>query len=636
MTENRGVPDRNSSQKSSLGRVSRQRSKVQRADSSARASAVVSGAVDEVAVKPSSATALKPPLGSRVKNLCLDWRFVSSLGLMTTIGLTTVSALFLLKIPALPNCPSIFWPLASASMRMQCAQLAASKRTAKDLIEAIDLVGTLPKDHPLYEEASRWIEDWSKELLDVAQEEFNNGHLKAAIVAARKIPIHAVAAKQVEARIKQWEGIWSEAESIVKRVDEFLAKRNWRDAFNEATKLLALENPYWQTNRYTEIGTRIATAKDEITKMNQADQAIRDGNADELLKTLQALDTIPNQSALYKEAQDIKSRMGKRLITLAEEAADRGQFDEALRITNKIPDGLNLKQETEDFIALIGAQSKAAKGNSLEIEEAISQASRIPVGRPLYDRAQKLVSRWQDELRDIALLDRARELARAGSPEAIQAAITEVSTIGSGNARYREAREFIEKESRKLQVKPIKSTVSAPIPAADQPLSSIPSPSATPANPSPISSNEYQPLLEQATRLAESGDLASAIATAQQIPPDSLLYNQAQGRISKWQTRSDAEQGLQQAIARAGAGNPNDLLDAIAIAQQVPNNNPLKAQANQSIEQWSEQILQAAIGQSAYDSPGAISLAGRIPAGTAAFSQAQINISRWKKELGQR
>ena len=130
--------------------------------------------------------------------------------------------------------------------------------------------------------------------------------------------------------------------------------------------------------------------------------------------------------------------------------------------------------------------------------------------------------------------------------------------------------------------------------------------------------------------------MPSAIATAQQIPPDSLLYNQAQGRISKWQTRSDAEQGLQQAIARAGAGNPNDLLDAIAIAQQVPNNNPLKAQANQSIEQWSEQILQAAIWQSAYDSPGAIALAGRIPAGTAAFSQAQINISRWKKELGQR
>ena len=639
MTENRGVPDRNSSQKSRLGQVSSQRSKLQKADSSVRASAVISGAVAEVAVKSLSATASEtPPLRSRIKNLCLDWRFVSSLGLMTTIGLTTVSTVFLLKIPALPNCPSIFWPLASASMRMQCAQLAASKRTAKDLIEAIDLVGTLPKDHPLYEEASRWIEDWSKELLDVAQEEFNNGNLKAAIAAARKIPTHAVAAKQVEARVKQWESVWSEAEGIVRRVDEFLAKRNWRDAFNEATKLLALENPYWQTSRYTEIGERIATAKDEITKMNQADQAIKDGSADELLKTLQALETIPNQSALYEEAQEIKSRMGKRLFTLAEEAADRGQFDEALRIANKLPDGLNLKQETEDFIALIGAQSKASKGNSLEIEEAISQASRIPVGRPLYDRAQKLVSRWQGELRDIAKLDRARELARAGNPEAIQAAIAEASSIGSGNARYREAREFIEKESSKLQIKPVRSTVSAPIPAADPIVASPPTPAAnTQPGDAPIAStNEYQPFLEQATRLAESGDLPSAIATAQQIPSDSPLYNQAQSRISKWQTRSDAEQGLQQAIARAGAGNPNDLLDAIAIAQQVPSNNPLKAQANQSIEQWSEQILQAAIGQSAYDAPGAISLAGRIPAGTAAFSQAQINISRWKKDLGQR
>jgi hypothetical protein len=618
MTEKRGVPDRKSSKKPPLGKFSHQRSPNLNPQPSSQPSNVAT---------PSPSPKDPVRLRSRAKKLLFDWRFVTTLGLITTLGLTTVSALFLLKIPALPNCPSIFWPLASASLRLQCAQLAASKRTAKDLIEAIELVGTITKDHPIYEEASRWIEEWSKELLDAAQEEFNNGDLKAAIAAARKIPAHAAAAKQVDSRIKQWESIWSEAEAIVKKVDAFLAKRNWRDAFNEATKLLSLENPYWQNKRYTELGERIATAKEEITKIGQADRALEDGNADDLLKALQEIETIPDNSALYKDVQDLKPRIGKRLITLAEAAADRGSFDEALRIANKIPESLKTQQDTDDFILLVSAQSKASKGNSLEIEEAISQAARIPEGRPLYARAQTLITRWQTEIRDIAQLDRARDLARAGNPEGIQAAIAEAAAIGVTNPKYREARDFIEKESSKLQIKPPKAEIPSP---------TLPETSPSPTIPDSPNIAQAQPILEQANRLAEAGDLPSAIAMAQQIPADSPLYEQAQARINQWQTRSNAEQGLQQAIARAGAGNPDDLLDAIAIAQQVPNNSSLKTQAKQAIDQWSEQILQAAIGQSAYDAPGAIALASRIPAGTSAFSQAQINISRWKKEIGQR
>ncbi len=619
MTEKRGVPDRKPTRKPLLGNLSRQRSQD------------LTENLSSVAVQTRQNPSLEPRLRlrSRAKKLLLDWRFVTTVGLITTIGLTTVSAIFLLKIPALPNCPSIFWPLASASIRLQCAQIAASKRTAKDLIEAIELVGTVSKDHPIYEEASRWIEEWSKELLDVAQEEFNKGDLKAAIAAARKIPTHAAAAQQVDSRIKQWETLWSEAESIVKKVDAFLAKRNWRDAFNEATKLLSIDNPYWQNKRYTELGERIATAKDEITKIGQADRALEDGSADDILKALQDIDTIPETSALHKDVQDLKPRIGKRLIALAEAAADRGNFDDALRIANKIPDSLQIKQDTDDFIALVGAQSKAAKGNALEIEEAMSQAARIPEGRPLYARAQNLIARWQAEVRDLAQLNRARDLARAGNPEGIQAAIAEAAGIGSSNPKYREARDFIEKESSKLKIK----APAAPAASPTVPENFTPASETTPSTPNVA---QYQPFLEQANRLAESGDLPNAIATAQQIPATSPLYDQAQTRISQWQTRSSAEQGLQQAIARAGAGNPDDLLDAIAIAQQVPNNSSLKAQAKQAIDQWSEQILQAAIGQSAYDAPGAIAIASRIPAGTAAFSQAQINISRWKKEIGQR
>ena len=563
---------------------------------------------------------------SRVKRVVLDWRFVTIAGLILTTSLTTISIAFILKLPAIPNCPSIFWPLATASIRLHCAQIAAGKRTVPDLIEAIELVSGLPKDHPLYQEASRWIEDWSNDLLDLAQDKFNTGKLDEAIAAAKKIPSHAAAAKKVEERIATWKRVWKEAEDIVAKVDKFLSKRNWKDAFNEATKLLAVDNPYWQTQRYTEIGEQIATAKDEITKLASADRAIENGNADELVKAFKGLETIPEKSTIYKDAQDMKPRIGQRLMTLAENAADRGNLDEALSIANKIPEGIKVKQDLDDFIALVSAQSKAKKGQLIEIEDAISQAERIPFGRPLYARAQRLAARWKAEARDIAQLDRARDLARSGSPEALQAAIAEAGMIGFSNPKYKEARAFIDKNNTQLQT------------------------------------DQDQNILDQANAIAAAGDQTSiqnAIDLARQIQSGRPLYSQAQAQIKSWSAAlrsqdnspvsptnprstspdsplSQDESLLAQAnaVAQSGGGRPDDLLSAISIAQQVSGTG--RDQAQQLIEQWSGQVLNAAMGQAAYDAPGAIAIASRVPVGTAAYSQAQSNIAAWKKQIGQR
>ncbi len=560
---------------------------------------------------------------ARLKSIVLDWRFVTISGLILTTSLTTLSIAFILKLPAVPNCPSIFWPLASASMRLHCAQIAASKRTVNDLIEAIELVSSLPKDHPLYAEASRWIEDWSTELLDLAQEKFNTGKLDEAIAAAKKIPSHAVAAQQVEERIKTWKQIWAEAEAIVAKVDQFLEKRNWRDAFNQSTKLLAIDNPYWQSTRYSEISERITTAKKEIEILAQADRAIENNNSDDLLKAFKDLETIPEKSALYKVVQDLKPRIGKRLMTLAENAADRGDFDESLKIANKIPDGIKVKQDLDDFIALVSAQSKAKKGDLMEIEDAISQAERIPAGRPLYNRAQRLATQWKAEARDIAQLNRAKDLARAGDPSGLQAAIAEASNISASNPKFKEARDFIDKNNSKLQ------------------------------------SNQDQITLDQAISMAAGGDIASletAIGIARQITSTSALYSQAQAQIKSWtaaikQQESPittqptvspdspltADQSLltqANALAQSNGGRPDDLLQAISLAQQVSGS--ARSQAKQSIDQWSDQVFQAAVGQAAFDQAGAIALASRIPAGSAAYNQAQTQIAAWKKQIGQR
>ncbi|NJO51532.1 MAG: hypothetical protein HC840_21225 [Leptolyngbyaceae cyanobacterium RM2_2_4] len=92
-------------------------------------------------------------------------KFWAIASVLTLTGVSVISVALLLKLPAVPNCPSIFWPTASASLRLYCAQLAANKQTASDLLEAIELVNSLPADHPLRPEINRYMRNGRSRFL---------------------------------------------------------------------------------------------------------------------------------------------------------------------------------------------------------------------------------------------------------------------------------------------------------------------------------------------------------------------------------------------------------------------------------------------------------------------------------------
>ena len=107
-------------------------------------------------------------------------------------GATTL----LLKLPKTPQCSRVFWPVASASMRLYCAQLSADERTVDSLLRAIELVASLPADHPLHTEVERNIEEWATSILNLAEDEFQSGKLEEAIKTVKRIPDDVEAYKQ--------------------------------------------------------------------------------------------------------------------------------------------------------------------------------------------------------------------------------------------------------------------------------------------------------------------------------------------------------------------------------------------------------------------------------------------------------
>jgi hypothetical protein len=558
----------------------------------------------------------------------MDWRWLTLIGLGVTASLTTFSIAFLFKLPTVPNCPAVFWPLASGSLRLHCAQIAANKQTVKDLLEGIRLLNTLGQDHPLYPEASRLIEQWSSDILDLAEAEFQAGRIQEAIAAARQIPSNSAAHQVVDQRITQWESVWAKAEKIFEIAIDILKQGNWRDAQTQSARLLSIDNTFWQTTKYQELSNLVVATRDDINKLGKAERALDYGGADDLVASIQEVAGIQASSFVHDKAQSLIPKLGHKMLDLAREALDRRDSNAALEIVNRIPVITKLQPEIDDFRILAQAQSQAWEGGVLNLEDAIATAKRIQTNRPAYAQAQSLIARWHLQIKDATQIAQAEKLAQAGD---LREAIAEASAIPLSNPLGQDARDFVEKTQ------------------------------------SEIETQEDEPILDQAGQLAAQGDIDSlqtAIAQAQAIAPGRALYDQAQRRIRQWSDqlktlqktqfppldspeasfdpdlsdtnsiRLQAEQALQQARTTAEPGTPDALSAAISLAQTVPSASSLQMEATMAIAQWSEQMLQMAREQASADLSGALAIAEKVPPGSSAYLDARQQISQWRRLLG--
>jgi soluble cytochrome b562 len=535
-----------------------------------------------------------------------SWQFWGITLMIAFSGLGVLSATALLRLPSLPNCPAIFWPTASASLRIYCAQLAADKRTVKDLLRAISLVNALPQDHPLRPEIDRNIEEWAREILELGEEAFHAGDLNKAIEAAKKIPANTAAHKLVEDKIANWESIWQKAEGIYKQAEDALKNQELRQAFRIATQLLGIGNQYWENTKYRELNNLIVETRQDSSKIDKAKGLAEQGGLSNLLEAIKLVEEIKPKSYLYAKAQDLIGNFGRDMLDLAEAALDRRDYDEALKITRQIPEKANLQEEVRDFNIIAEAQSQAWGGTIADLEAAIVNVQRIKQDRPLYGKAQQLVSSWQLEIQDVTTLDRARQMAQPGTAGDLSAAIAEAQRIPFGNPRREEA----EKQISQWQAQ--------------------------------IETSEDQPYLDRAEQFASAGDLQAAINEANRIRPGRSLYDQASRRIDEWtdqMQRSQDQPQLDRARQLASAG---DLEGAIAAARQIGYGRGLYDEAQAEISGWSSQLqelqdqpyLDQARQLASQGNIGeAIATAERIGAGRALFDEAQAEIQQWRSQF---
>ena len=660
--------------------------------------------------QPAIATQVQdqPPLQRRIPPIRLRlpkrWQLWGIATIVALGGVGALSIAALLKLPALPNCPAVFWPTASASLRLYCAQLASEKHTIPDLLVAIALVKDLPPDHPLRPEADRNLELWAKDILTLADAAFQKGELKKAIDAAQEIPPTTAAAKLVKQQIKAWNDTWASAYRIYKDSEQALEKQDLKEAFLIATRLLSVPNNYWQTTKYRELTGVINATRKDVEKLTKAQGLAEPGGLDNFIAAIRLAEEISDKSRIHKQVQLFMAQVGKDMFALAKDAMSRRDFDEAASIARQIPKAAGLEAEGEDFSTLADAESQAWGGSVSDLQAAILAAQKLKRDRPLYSRAQELIATWRLEIQDVGYLDQAKDLASGGTPNDLIAAVNEASKIPAGNPRYNEAQQEIARwqdtiqtvEDRPIldradqlaegdsvnalqaaidEVSRIGKKRSLSTDAAqriadwsdrihriqDQPkldrarqladqgdlAGAIATANQIGANRTLYSDaqanirdwndrleiSEDQPTLERARALAQQGDLAGAIATARQIPANRNLYSEAQNDIASWQNQSAGLGRLQQAYALANIGSQSALLSAIQIAEQISTDSPSRAEADQMISEWSYNLLQLAENRASRNPSGAIAIAESIPPNTPAYDAAQGRIQIWRLQL---
>jgi hypothetical protein len=600
-------------------------------------------------LQTSPAAPLQPVLWQRIMGNWTLWGFIV---LALFGGVATASAVSLFRIPNLPNCRAIFWPTASASTRLQCADAYADQGNVESLLAAIALVEQLPEDHALRAEINERVERWSEQILDIAERTFHEGELEQAIAIASRIPAHTAAAAVVSERVANWETVWSDATEIFATAEDFLRDSQFRQAFSEAIKLRSVGNDYWETTKYEELVNLISTARRDVNVLGQARRLADRGSVSAILEALELVQSISEESHLYGEAQALMKEISREMLDLAENALAREDGTGALNILTKIPPEAGLAAEVADFRTLAQAYELTWDNSVVGYETAIVRLQSISRDRPLYGRAQSLIREWRQEIQGLAQLDWAKQVANPGTVADLQAAIALAQEIDRSSPSWSAAQAQIDRwrgEISRIQDGPYLSQAKALAAAGDRASLLAAIDTARQIGRGSALYGEAQdliadwrwdvqrfdnaPILAQARQAADQGNIPGAIAIAQQIPQGQALYSDAQNLVERWQGESLGGDTLQTAYQAAQSGTVSNLVQAISLAQQVPQTSGRWNEAQGAINQWSWDILRTAEIEAGRDVARAIDVAQQVPSGTEAYAAAQGKIAEWSALL---
>jgi hypothetical protein len=332
----------------------------------------------------------------------IKWWYWYVVILLLPIALGVGAIEKLVQSPEPADCVSESLSNQEAASVFYCATMLAKEENADKLYQAIKLLDTMPKNHPLRSE--KLMEKWSLEILNFSENAIQSGKLDQAIEIANLIPDDVPAHQIALTKIEHWKSIWSKAEAIhqaAKKIIQKDHKNSWYLALNKAKELRKIDNDYWANTKYHELVHYIQ----HIMEKDEDIKHLEKNNSKFI--TTQDTDSM-YQWQIKQEAEDIAKLKKARILASSGNIENmRSAIDEVNMITSDqqyeeaqkfMTDIKNKIQKNEDSSYLQQAKKLALKNDVISLHVAISKASIISNESHLYKEANKNIEQWKHQI----------------------------------------------------------------------------------------------------------------------------------------------------------------------------------------------------------------------------------------------
>lgn len=600
--------------------------------------------VEAIAAPSANASAKTTPKKIRkVRSKASGWRLsiLAMMGLGISGGLGLLSLVWLTTLPPMPRCERVS-ALSPNTEQLYCVREVARSGQVADLKAAVELVQDWTPNHPLYAESQQGLTQWSRTLLEIARQRYQDSDLRGALEVAGIIPESSSLYEDAQVAIAGWQDEWQQGEDIYNRAQEALANQAWNIASAQLRALGQLRAPYWRQHRMATLTNQIFAERSAWGALQQARRLTRTKNAETLVAALAQLNEIDPQTQAWDAAKAERQEWSTALAEIALQYWQDGRTEEAIALAQTIPTSDTLDAEEKHLVHYGHAQrlAEASQGEQWEpapvhiwqLQEAIAALETIPPDSLFYASAQERLTGWQAQLADAQQLQLANAIASLGQRRTLELAIYQAEQVESERPRRQQAQTLIAHwtlQVERLQDMPLltlarqqadggtiadlRTAIALALRIETTRLLHSDAQEEIGAWSDEIERIEDQPILDQAEQYADEGNLRRAIQEARQIEQGRSLYAEARQQMDAWQATIDrariAEDRkiLDEATALA---SQDSLTRAIDLAAQIGSDRPLYGEASSAIAQWEaerEMIWEMWAAQEAapsYDDPG--------------------------------
>lgn len=504
-----------------------------------------------------SALVSQPKLGA------WRWLLMSLLVCCSLGSVATLAFLWLTSLPPRINCDEIS-ALSPDIDRLSCAQEAARSGEVSDLMTGLKLVESWTPEHPLHNEAQRWMEEWSKSVLIIARQKMADSDLEGAIELANRVPKSSPAYADAQAAITKWQDSWRVDQAIYARAEDALKQQDWQSVSQRILELSESPYPYWNAEKVNELSQRVLVEKKAQQTLAQSKQLAQFGTPQDLKAAIDRAKQMDTTTYTWSEAQPVLKQWGDTLLTIGFQHWRERRLLEAIDLAETVAVIPDLTPEAQNLLKLSQARQlaiasdtrwKAAPKHVWNLMEATAAARQIPADSRFYAQAQESLKSWEAQLKDTTQLQYAQVMADLGQRDLVQAAITQAESVSADRPRRLQAQTLIahwQNEVERVEDRPyllFARQVAEPgtIPALK---SAIAEASKVQMGrvlrgeaqgliyewTQQIQAIEDRPFLTMARIQADQGNLTEAIRAAATIQPGRALYYEAQAAIGSWQT----------------------------------------------------------------------------------------------------